>query len=198
MKPPCSSPCSQRSATGPYSKPDECSPGRVPVRSILIVSCHLCSGLLTGIFPKQDDCSPDPVSVRSILIISYCLWPGFITGIFSEPDECSPDRLSIMSILIVSCRLWQGLFNCHLPPVLCNENVLCISCFLHACRMPLSSSPLLYNYLNNTVRRVQITKFLIMQFSPLLYYNVCYVSNCSQSPPSTFLLESERLCFTLV
>jgi hypothetical protein len=55
IEPENSLPCSQESSTGPYPKPDQCSPYQ-PILSRLrftfTLSTHLCFGLPSGLFPS--------------------------------------------------------------------------------------------------------------------------------------------------
>jgi hypothetical protein len=50
MEPEGSLPCSQEPSTGPYPDPDQWSP--IYLRSILILSNHLCLDIRSGLFPS--------------------------------------------------------------------------------------------------------------------------------------------------
>jgi hypothetical protein len=51
MEPEGSLLCLQEPSTGPYPEPDQSSPYQPILRSILILSTHLCLGLPSGLFP---------------------------------------------------------------------------------------------------------------------------------------------------
>jgi hypothetical protein len=69
--------------------------------------------------------------------------------------------ISPRSILILSTHIGLGL-----PSGLFPTNNLYAFLFPHSCYMPRPSHPPRLDYSNYTCRRVQITKLLVMQFSP--------------------------------
>jgi hypothetical protein len=53
MEPKGSLPCSQEPSAGPYPEPDQSTPSHpLSLRSILILSTHLCLGLPSGLLPS--------------------------------------------------------------------------------------------------------------------------------------------------
>jgi hypothetical protein len=81
-------------------------------------------------------------------------------------QSISPHPTSPRSILILSTHLCLGLPSGLFPYGFPTNNLHAIPLLSHSCYMTRPSHPPRRDYSNYTWRRVQITKLLVMQFSP--------------------------------
>jgi hypothetical protein len=116
---------------------------------------------------------------------------------FPEPHQSSPHHphpTSPRSILILSThlslRIPSGLFPSGFP----TNNLYVFHFFNHSCYMTRTSHPLRLHYDNYTWRRVQITKLLVMQFSPFSRH---LIPLRSKYPPQHLVLKHPQSCSSL-
>jgi hypothetical protein len=88
-------------------------------------------------------------------------------------------HISLRSILILSSHLRIGLPSGLFP----TKIIYAFLFYSHVCYMLCSSSPSWLDHSNYTWRRVQVTKLLIIQFSPTSYYLIPLRSKYSPQYP---------------
>jgi hypothetical protein len=105
--------------------------------------------------------------------------------------------ISLRSVLMLPSYLRLGLPSGLLPLGLPKTNT---SPLLHACHMSRPPHPPWFNHPNNIRWRIQVTKFIVMQFSPWFVFHPFRFTYPPQhpvlkNPQSMFLPRSERSSF---
>jgi hypothetical protein len=100
----------------------------------------------------------------------------------TPPHSISPRSILILSTHLHRC-LPSGLFPCSFP----TNN-------LYSCYMPHTSDPPRLDYFNYTWQRIQITKLLVMQFSPPTHH---FIPLRSKYPPQHPVPKHPQSMFSL-
>jgi hypothetical protein len=123
------------------------------------------------------------------------------TGPHPEPDRSSPYH-SIVSVLTLSTHIRLGLPSGLFPSGFFYQYPICVPLLPHSCYMPYPSHPPWLDYSNYTWRRVQVMKYLIMQFSSTSHHFISLRYKYSpqhldlKHPQSMFLPKCHRPSFT--